>query len=171
MPRPDIEKIPLYYKGYVEGIPEDKELLPLMIDSRDQFIALLGEIPEDKSTYAYASDKWTIKELIGHICDAERIFTYRALRFGRGDMTDLPGFEQDDYVENSRANDRLLKDHRTEFMNVRNSTIDLFNGFSEKEFLSFGSANGLRVDVNSIGYITVGHLYHHMEILKSRYLK
>lgn len=171
MPRPNIEKIPLYYKGYVEGIPEDKELLPLMIDSRDEFIALLCEVPEDKGTYAYASDKWTIKELIGHICDAERVFTYRALRFGRGDMTDLPGFEQDEYVVNSRANDRLLADHQTEFKNVRNSTIDLFNGFSEKEFLSFGSANGLRVDVNSIGYITVGHLYHHMEILKSRYLK
>ena len=171
MPRPDIEKIPLFYKGYVEGIPENKELLPLMIDSRDEFVELIDEIPEEKGAYAYAEGKWTIKELIGHICDAERIFSYRALRFGRGDMTDLPGFEQDDYVVSSRANERPMADHRTEFINVRNATIVLFNGFSEKEFLSFGSANGLRVDVNSIGYITIGHLYHHMEILKSRYLK
>lgn len=171
MPRPDIEKIPLYYKGYVEGIPGDKELLPMLIDSRDEFIALLDDIPEEKGTYAYTTGKWTIKEMIGHICDAERVFSYRALRFGRGDMTDLPGFEQDDYVVSSRANDRPIADHRTEFMNIRNSTIDLFNGYSEKELLRFGSANGLKLDVNSIGYIIVGHLHHHKEVLKSRYLK
>ena len=171
MLRPDIEKIPLFYKGYVEGIPENKELLPSLIDSRDEFVSLLDEIPEEKGDYAYASDKWTIKEMISHICDAERIFSYRALRFGRGDMTDLPGFEQDDYVVNSRANERSIAVHRTEFINVRNATIDLFSSFCERELVRFGSANGLRVDVNSIGYITIGHLYHHIEILKSRYLK
>lgn len=171
MPMPDIEKLPLFYKGYVEGIPEEKELLPLLIDSRDEFVALMDEIPIAKGNYAYAPEKWTVKEVIGHICDAERVFSYRALRFGRGDMTDLPGFEQDDYVVNSRANERPLADHRTEFTNVRNATIDLYNGFSEKDFERFGSASGLRVDVNSIGYIIIGHLYHHMSILKSRYLK
>lgn len=171
MPRPDIEKIPLYYKGYVEGIPEEKELLPLLIDSRDEFVAMLDEIPEEKGSYAYAAGKWTIKETIGHICDTERVFAYRALRFGRGDMADLPGFEQDDYVANSRANERPFEDHKSEFVNIRNATIDLFNGYSDKEFLRFGSANGLRVDVNSLGYIAIGHLYHHMEILKLRYLK
>ncbi len=171
MPRPDIEKIPMYYKGYVEGISEEKELLPSLIDSRDEFSVMLRNIPENQGSYAYATGKWTVKEIINHICDAERIFSYRVLRFGRGDMTDLPGFEQDDYVVHSRANERTIADHCTEFINVRNATIDLFNGFSEKEIKRFGSANGLKLDVNSIGYIIIGHLYHHMEILKSRYLQ
>lgn len=170
MPRPDIEKIPQYYKGYVEAIQGEAELLPLMIDSRDEFVAMIDEIPVDKETFSYGQGKWTVKEILAHICDAERVFAYRALRFGRGDMTDLPGFEQDDYVATSRANDRSLTDLRTEFINVRNATIDLFNGFGEKEFQRFGSANGLRVDVNSLGYIMIGHLYHHMSILQTKYL-
>lgn len=171
MPRPDIEKVPQYYKGYVEVIQEDAELLPLLIESRDEFVALIEGIPEEKETFSYAPEKWTVKELIAHICDAERVFSYRALRFGRGDMTDLPGFEQDDYVTSSRANARPLADMRTEFINIRNATIDLFNGFGEKEFQRFGSANGLRVDVNSLGYIMIGHQYHHMSILQTKYLK
>lgn len=170
MLKPDIDKIPTFYKGYVELIPEDAKLLPLLIASRDEFIALLGKVPEKKGTFSYAKDKWSIKELVGHINDAERVFAYRSLRFGRADMTELQGFEQDDYVINSRVDERLLKDHIMEFTNTRNSTIDLYNGFTDKELSRFGSANGFRIDVNSLGFIIIGHLYHHMRILKDKYL-
>lgn len=170
MNKPEHEKIPAFYRKYVELVPEDKELMPLLIESRDGFLDLLKEIPEEKGSYAYAEKKWTIKELINHVCDAERIFAYRALRFGRGDLTDLPGFEQDDYVENSGANSLDFEELMTEFRNIRNSTIDLFNGFDSKALTRFGSANGFRIDVNTLGYIIIGHLYHHQRELKNKYL-
>ncbi len=169
MSKPDLEKIPTFYRGYVELVPEG-QLMPLLIDSRDKFLDLLASIPEDKGTYAYAEDKWTIKEMVGHLCDAERVFGYRALRFGRADMTDLAGFDQDAYVQSSRANKLPFTDLAREFTNVRNATIDLYNGFDKKALNRFGSANGFRIDVNTLGYIVVGHLYHHMSILKAKYL-
>ncbi len=169
MSKPDLEKIPTFYRGYVDLVPEGA-LMPLLMESRDQFLAMIQEVPEEKGAYAYAEDKWTIKEMVGHICDAERVFGYRALRFGRADMTDLAGFEQDDYVQNSRANELSMEELSREFTNVRNATIDLYNGFDEKALGRFGSANGFRLDVNSLGYIVIGHLYHHMRILEAHYL-
>ena len=159
-----------YYGNYI-SLSADGPLVEQLETSLVKFQDFVSGIPENKMNYSYDAGKWTVAELLMHLIDAERVFQHRAFRFSRNDKTPLPGFEQDDYVVSSRANDRTMLDHRTEFTNVRNATIDLFNGFSEKEFLRFGSANGLRVDVNSIGYITIGHLYHHMEILKSRYLK
>ena len=97
MGKPDLEKVPAFYRGYVEIIPDGKELLPAMIETRDEFIKLLEQIDDEQGVNSYSPQKWSIKELISHICDAERIFGYRALTFGRGDLTDLPGFEQDDY--------------------------------------------------------------------------
>ena len=170
MTRPDLEKIPTFYRGYVQMVSEDKELLPAMIESRDTFLELLAEISSDREQYAYAPGKWTVKELIQHICDAERVFSYRALRFGRGDMTDLAGFEQNDYVANCHANNRQMVDLVREFTNTRNSTIDLYDSFEIKDLTRFGSASGFRIDVTSLGYIIVGHLLHHMSILRSRYL-
>ncbi len=171
MIRPELEKIPNFYRGYVKMVPEGKDLMPSLIESRDEFIQLLTAIPTEKETYRYAEDKWSVKEVIQHICDAERVFSYRALRFGRGDLTDLPGFEQDDYVANCHANRREMVDLIREFRNTRNSTIDLYDSFESKDLTRFGSANGFRIDVTSLGYIIVGHLLHHMAILRSRYLR
>ena len=169
MNRPDIEKVPTFYRNYVELVP-DGELMSLLIQSRDRFLEVIQNIPEAKGDYAYADGKWTIKELIGHICDSERVFAYRALRFGRCDMTDLAGFEQDDYVENSRSNELSFDEILREFTNVRNATIDLYNAFDDKALQRFGSASGFRIDVNTIGFIIIGHVLHHLQVLEELYL-
>jgi len=168
MNRPDLEKVPTFYRSYVELVPEG-DLMPLLIESRDRFLEVIQNIPESKGIYAYEEGKWTIKELIGHVCDAERVFGYRALRFGRSDMTDLAGFEQDDYVQNSRANELSFEELSREFTNVRNATIDLYNAFDDKALQRFGSANGFRIDVNTLGFIIIGHVLHHLRILEDSY--
>ncbi|MEM9324927.1 MAG: DinB family protein [Bacteroidota bacterium] len=170
MVRPELEKVPNFYRGYVRMVPEEKELMPAFIESRDEFLELVAMIPEKKEAFSYDEGKWTIKELIQHICDAERVFSYRALRFGRGDMTDLAGFEQDDYVKNCHANQRVMSDLVREFTNTRNSTIDLYDSFDAKDLNRFGSASGFRIDVTQLGYIIVGHQLHHMAVLRSKYL-
>ena len=169
MNRPDLEKVPTFYRGYVEKVPEG-DLMSLMIESRDNVINVLQDISEDKGAFAYAEGKWTIKELIGHLSDSERVFAYRALRFGRADHTDLAGYEQDDYVQQSRANHLSMAELIREFTNIRNATIDLYNAFDEKALARFGSANGFRIDVNTLGYIIIGHTEHHLNVLKEFYL-
>ena len=169
MNRPDLEKVPTFYRGYVEKVPEG-DLMSLMIESRDKVLDVIQGIPEEKGAFAYAEGKWTIKELISHLSDSERVFAYRALRFGRADHTDLAGFEQDDYVQQSRANHLPMVELSREFTNIRNATIDLYNAFDEKALARFGSANGFRIDVNTLGYIIIGHTTHHLKVLEELYL-
>ena len=121
--------------------------------------------------YRYAPGKWSIAELLLHIIDAERVFQYRALRIGRGDRTDLPGFDQDLFVNNSEAAHRTLDSLREEYNAVRLSSLLLFQSFTKVQLLSEGSADGQGVSVRALGFMICGHQKHHEEILKSRYLQ
>jgi uncharacterized damage-inducible protein DinB len=127
-------------------------------------------LPEEKLLYRYAEGKWTIKEVLVHIIDDERIYAYRALRFARNDTTELPGFEQDDYARHSGANERTLKDILKEYTAVRNSTIAFFNSLDQKALTRAGVANKNLVSVRALAYHIAGHELHHINIIKERYL-
>jgi uncharacterized damage-inducible protein DinB len=120
--------------------------------------------------HRYAAAKWTIKEVLVHVVDDERIYAYRALRFARGDRTQLPGFEQDDYTPLSGANQRPLDDILAEYAAVREATIALFRGLPEEALLRSGVADGKRASVRALGYHIAGHEAHHVSILRERYL-
>jgi uncharacterized damage-inducible protein DinB len=124
----------------------------------------------DKFDYRYAEGKWTIKEIIQHIIDTERIFSYRALRISRNDKTPLPGFEENDYVDNTDANKRGLQELLTELSAVRHATLLLFKSFSEEQLARIGIASENEISVRAIGFIIIGHQKHHQKVFEERYL-
>jgi uncharacterized damage-inducible protein DinB len=155
---------------YIQLLPGDGQLLKHL---KNNFIAtkeLILSLPEGKLNYRYAENKWTIKEIMVHIIDDERIYAYRALRFARNDETELPGFEQDDYVLYSRANERSIENIMEEYEAVRSSTIALFDGLPEDSFLRMGIANNNKVTVRALAYHIAGHELHHINIIKEKYL-
>ncbi|TND02583.1 MAG: hypothetical protein FD123_4045 [Bacteroidetes bacterium] len=158
-----------YYQPYIDKV-QDPDPLHLMKSQIMDLQALLSEIPAEKEEFAYAKNKWTIKQLIGHIIDAERIFTYRALRIARGDQTPLHGFEENDYAASGRFNERSLPDLGHEYAVVRESTVALFKSFDAETLLRTGMANNNTVSVRAILYIIAGHQLHHEQVLRERYL-
>lgn len=158
-----------YYELYLSKCLFNNILSDLQ-QSKDQFEKFLKSIPAKKQLYKYASDKWTIKEVLVHIIDTERIFAYRALRIARRDVTALPGFDQDEYVLNSDANSRNFEDLISEFVSVRNATITLFKSFNEADLLQMGTASNSPISVRALGFILIGHQNHHQEIIEQCYL-
>ncbi|NRS87611.1 putative damage-inducible protein DinB [Flavobacterium sp. 7E] len=158
-----------YFEGYVQAAKEADLIEELEICLHD-FIRFVQNIPMDKFDYRYAEGKWTIKEIIQHLIDTERIFAYRALRISRNDQTPLPGFEENDYVANSNANERNLQGLLTEMAVVRQATLSLFKSFSKEQLLRTGIASNNTVSVRAIGFITIGHQKHHQQIYQERYL-
>jgi uncharacterized damage-inducible protein DinB len=134
------------------------------------FIRFVQNIPMDKFDYRYVEGKWTIKDIIQHVIDTERIFAYRALRISRNDTTPLPGFEENDYVENTKANERGIQDLLAEFSAVRYASLFLFKSFSEEQLKRMGTASGMAISVRAIGFIIIGHQKHHQHIFQERYL-
>jgi uncharacterized damage-inducible protein DinB len=168
--KPKDGEFPQYAIMYIGLVPDDGLLLKHL---QDNFIAikeLILSLPEEKLLYRYAKDKWTIKEILVHIIDDERIYAYRALRFARNDKTELPGFEQDDYALNSGANDRSVQNILEEYEAVRNATIALFNGLPEDSFMRSGVANKNKATVRALAYHIAGHELHHINIIKEKYL-
>ena len=168
--KPKDGEFPPYANMYIQLLPGDGLLLKHL---KNNFIAtkeLILSLPEGKLNYRYAENKWTIKEVLVHIIDDERIYAYRALRFARNDQTELPGFEQDDYVLYSRANERSIKNIMEEYEVVRGSTIALFDGLPEDSFLRMGTANNNKVTVRALAYHIAGHELHHINIIKEKYL-
>ena len=168
--KPKDGEFPQYAIMYIGLVPDDGLLLKHL---QDNFIAireLILSLPEEKLHYRYAKDKWTIKEILVHIIDDERIYAYRALRFARNDKTELPGFEQDEYALNSGANDRSVQNILEEYQAVRHATIALFNGLPEDSFLRMGTANKNKVTVRALAYHIAGHELHHINIIKKKYL-
>lgn len=131
---------------------------------------LFQDITEEKSLYKYAEGKWTIKQLLQHIIDTERVFGYRALAFARKDKNTLPSFDENEYAENSNANARDWKGLIYEFSVVRQSTEYLFNSFSEEALQQIGKASSYTVNVSSLGFVIAGHLNHHLKIIQEKYL-
>lgn len=140
------------------------------ISNMNNSVAFFQSIPKDKLDYRYQPQKWSVKDILLHIIDCERIFQYRALRISRNDKTPLPGFEEDDYAIYANASNRSLESLLGEYKAVRSSTISLFETFTQEQLLLIGNASGKDVSVRAIGFIILGHELHHIKIIKERYL-
>lgn len=158
-----------FYAGYIKVLGE-VDLLEEMKNRKNAFNQLLGDLRSSDLHFRYAPGKWTIGQVILHITDAERVFQYRALRIGRGDQTPLPGYDQDLYVPNSDAEHRSLESLTGEFNQVRNSSLTLFEHFTDNALLRMGRAGENEVSVRALGFMICGHQKHHEQILQSRYL-
>lgn len=159
-----------YFNYYVSLVDKNKDVISVLEDTHNETNTLLDLITENQGNYAYAENKWTIKELLIHLIDTERIFCNRALRFARNDKTNLPGYDHDEYVNFCNAKDRTICDIYKEYNHVRAATIALFKSFSEEMLIREGTANGNKLTVLAIGYIIAGHEKHHINILNERYL-
>jgi uncharacterized damage-inducible protein DinB len=168
--KPSAGEFPPYAIMYIGLLPDDGLILKHLKDNFQTTRDFVLSLPQEKLTYRYAEGKWTIREVMVHITDDERIYAYRALRFARNDKTELPGFEQDDYALYSGANERNIQDILHEFETVRNATISLFESFTNEAFASVGVANGNKVSVRALAYHIAGHELHHLRIIKERYL-
>lgn len=169
MQRPEKTEYNEYYDRYVSLVAE-AEIIAALENQLRETSEIFKTIPDEKSTFAYAEGKWTIKELIGHLIDGERIFAYRALRISRGDETPIEGFEQDGYVENAPFNDYEFSGLIEEFELVRKSSILFFRHLKETDWTRTGTASDSPVSVRALAYIMVGHVRHHTNILREKYL-
>ena len=169
MSRPAENEYPEYYKDYISLVP-DGDIVDLMKKQTDDIMDFFRSIPEDKGTYRYEPEKWSIKEILGHLTDMERIFGYRALRFARNDTAGLNGYDQDDYVSAGNFDSRTLTDLADEFFNLRRANTIMYNSFNDEDMQKAGTADGNRVNVRSIAYILVGHPTHHINVIKDKYL-
>lgn len=167
--RPEATEYAPYYDKYISLIT-DGDILTSLGQQLDQTLALLGSISEEQANFRYAPDKWSIKEVVGHLIDTERIFAYRALRFARNDATSLQGFEQDDYIRNASFDNYTLNDLASEFAHVRRSNLSLFKHLDEEAWKRKGKASDNEVSVRALAYIIAGHELHHMAVLRSKYL-
>ena len=167
--RPGEDEYAPFYAGYIRAVP-DGDLLALLRDQLSETEALLRRIGEAHGSYRYAPGKWSVKEIVSHVTDGERIFAYRALRFARGDATPLAGFEQDDYVPASGADGRALDELAAELRSVRAATITLFGGLPREALSRRGRANNNEVSVRALAWIIAGHERHHARILREKYL-
>lgn len=159
-----------YYDAYITLSPDDNAPLKHLKSNFKELKRLILSLPKDKLMYRYALGKWTIKEILVHLMDAERIFTYRALRFARKDSTELPGFDENFYAPHSGANERKIKDILEEYALLRKSTIAFFEGLGKEAFGEIGSAYGSKMIVSAIPHIIVGHEQHHLNVICERYL-
>jgi len=165
----NLDNVPPFYKNYVKQI-EESDLLQALRISGHRTLEMVYSIKEGKQDFRYAEGKWSIRELLCHMIDAERIFAYRALRFARNDKTELAGWEENDYAPQANADHRSLKQIAEEMRHVRLSTLDLFEGFTEEMLKRKGIANKNEMSVLVLGFVIAGHETHHRKILKERYL-
>ena len=169
MSKPSTSNYAVYFQRYIDLVPEQDLLLAL--DNQLPVIRdFLAVITEEKSAYAYAENKWTLKELLQHMIDTERIFNYRALCIARKETASLPGFEENDYAANSNANSRTWQSLVNEFNVVRESSTILFKSFSAEALHNSGTSNNNKITVDALGFIMLGHFYHHKKVMEERYL-
>jgi hypothetical protein len=166
-PAPD-EHAP-YYGRYIEKVP-DGDIVRTLREQREATAAFLRGIADAKAGHRYAPDKWSIREVVGHLGDCERIFAYRALRFARADDTMLPGFDENEFVKHARLDDRPMTSLIAELDAVRGASIALFDGLFPEEWSRAGTANGKTMSVRAFAWTIAGHELHHLGILKERYL-
>jgi hypothetical protein len=166
--RPDATEYAPFYASYVARVPE-ADVVSALRDSGREIIAALAAIPESRGGHRYAEGKWSVREVIGHLIDAERIFSYRALRVARGDATPLPPFDENAYVPTAGSEARTLADLVDELRAVRESTVRMFASFPGEAWTRTGIVSGREVSVRALAYITAGHARHHFAILRERY--
>jgi hypothetical protein len=167
MKRPDQSEFAPFYAGYIGKVP-DSGPGPLMKEQIEQ-LEKLRALPEDKANHAYAPDKWTVKELIGHLSDAERVFSYRLTRIARGDKTPLSGFDENAWAKTAPHGKRKMADVIDEMIAVRRSTLALMDSLDDSMISNVGLANNNSVSARAICWIMAGHTKHHLDILAERY--
>ncbi|WP_421773938.1 DinB family protein [Gracilimonas sp.] len=158
-----------HYAGYVSHVPKGNIIETLNTQMHEMY-TFINAIPGDKAFHAYAEGKWTLKQVIGHIIETERVFSYRGLAFSRRDPNPLPSMEQDDYVKFSNYNSRTIHNLANEYLAVRISTIHLFQNMTKEMISLKGTASNVEFTVRSIPFIIAGHELHHKEIIREKYL-
>jgi len=166
--RPAADEYLPYYERYVTLVP-DGNLVDVLVDQQLDTIGMLRRVDDERGLYAYAPGKWTIKEVIGHLSDAERVFAYRALRFARGDDQPLAGFDENAYAPAGRFNERRIGSLIDEFQSIRAGTVHVFRYLDEDEWARRGIANGNPISVRALGFVIAGHELHHARLLRERY--
>ena len=175
MPSPELNRRPApaefapYYAGYVAKVP-DGDLLQTLDAGLSDYTTAFGALPEARGGFAYAPGKWTLRELLGHVIDAERVFAYRAMRIARGDTMPLPGFDEKAWVPASRANERTLADLLAELRVVRAATVALLRHLPDDAIGRTGTASENPVSVRALAWIIAGHPIHHLGVVRERYL-
>ena len=169
MQKPKSNEYPAYYNRYIDLI-KSEDILSVLENQNHEMHNLLNRIGEEAATFRYAPEKWSIKEVIGHVIDVERIFAYRALRFARNDKTPLPEFDEDDYVKYANFDSRTLIDLSDEFRVARESTLTMFHSFDDDIYNREGIASGFKFTVRAIPYIIAGHEAHHRQIIRKKYM-
>lgn len=170
IPKPQPNEYDPYAIMYIKLLPDDGLILDQLQKNGETARQFFLSIPSEKQEYRYAPGKWTIKEILLHMIDDERIYAYRALRFARADTTPLPGFDQDTYAVQSKANERTIESLVEEFLTVRKATVSLFANIPEEALMRGGTANNHFVTVRALLYHLAGHELHHRNVIKERYL-
>lgn len=166
--RPQPDTYAPFYETYVRLVPET-DLLEAFQHAMDEIHEVLDTIPADKADYAYAEGKWTVKQLLQHVIDTERVFSYRAVCVARGEKQPLPGFDENAYAAAADVQGRSLKDMKEELLALRHSVYLMYKGFTPDMLNQMGTASGKPIGTLALGYITIGHIRHHFQILKERY--
>jgi len=167
--RPQTGEYGSYYQRYIDLATEDDIVAALDAQSRET-ATVLGGLSEEQASHRYEPGKWSVKQLVGHVIDGERIFAFRALAFARGETNPLPGFEQDPYVANAGSDDRSIADLAEELATVRKANVLMFRALSEEAWKRSGIASDNPISVRALAYILLGHERHHLRILRERYL-
>ena len=169
MPKPQTTDFPEFYGGYISKVEADSVIKAVATYS-DSLIAFYTGLPEEKAGYRYAEGKWTLKELLQHAVDTERIMSYRLLRIARKDKTPLASFDENEFAANSRANDRSFASIKEEFVAVRKATDLFIHSLNDDQLSQQGIASNKPVTANAVGYIIFGHLLHHKKVIEEKYL-
>jgi len=169
MTRPKLTECPEWYHGYINSVP-DGNIIELMEEQLKEVAAILNSIPKEKELFRYDEGKWSIKELIGHINDAERILSYRALRFLRKDKTDVGQYDHDKYVKAAKFDNIDFEILKKEFRFLRKATLMIFQNVAEDQWMFEGVSDGKSFTLRAMAYIIVGHVNHHLTVLKDKYL-
>ncbi len=170
MPKLAKSSYPEYYEVYIAQVSHEKDLIENLIETKENALTFLKSIPSNKENFANEPGKWTIKEVLQHCIDTERIFNMRALCFARNDQSALPGFEQAEYAQHAHVSERSFSLMIDEFETLRNSSIFLFESFTDEALGRIGTASNTKISVEAIGYILSGHITHHLAIIQDRYL-
>ena len=167
--KPSDAEYPDFYSGYIALVP-DGDVIRFLRKQKRLFTGLLDSIPEEQLSYRYAEGKWTIKQIVGHVIDTERIMAYRALVFSRGERQPIPGFNENEYVERASFNKKDIQDLIREFAKLRESNLLLIQNFSDEMIERKGNANDFFFSVRALIYIIAGHVEHHINVIRNRYL-
>lgn len=168
--RPKVGEYPEYFEKYYSNLPAECNLFELMTKSNMDTIDVITSVDSETLEYRYAEGKWSIREIIQHLMDSERVFSYRAMRIARGDKSENPGYDENVYAANSNADSRNIMDIVREYSLLRASTIELFKSFSNEALQQIGFANGYQVTPAAIGYAIVAHEMHHLKVIEEKYL-